>query len=244
MCLRYSACMAYIDFNLKELPREEMPRERLLMNGPSSLSNTELISIILGKGVKGEPVNILAQKLLAQFNGISEMRKASIGEVLSVKGIGLAKACQLLACFELGRRLSGVPIIKSKEYLDSDSVYKLVKPYLIDKDKEHFLIVALDARKRLIAVDNISIGTINQSLVHPREVFKTAINRRASFIVIAHNHPSGDSNPSADDISVTDRLVKASYTIGIPIIDHIIVGDNAYSSLKDDEYINIIADRP
>lgn len=230
--------MAYVDLSIKNLPEMERPRERLLLKGAAALSLGELLAIILGKGVSGEPVTILAQRIIAKFGDIKDLSKLSVQELISVKGIGLVKACQMVVCFEISRRMTGAPVIKSKEYINAKMIYKLVSPYLSGKHKENFLIVALDVRRRLIAVDNISIGTISQSLVHPREVFKAAINRRASSIVLAHNHPSGDTKPSLDDIKVTQRLVTLSYTLGIPILDHLIVSDNAYCSMKEEAYLS------
>lgn len=222
-------------FSVKELPVEERPRERLLMKGSSALSLAELLAIILGKGIKGQPAVVLSQRILARFG--YDISKLNVDDLLALNGIGVAKACQIVACFELGRRAAGMPILRSQEYNDANQIYKLVKPYLIGKEKEHFLVVSLDARRRLIAVDNISIGSISQTIAEPREVFKSAINRRASFVVLAHNHPSGDPEPTADDLAITERLVNVSYTIGIPVLDHIIVSENLYVSLYKEEYI-------
>lgn len=229
--------MQQSNFKLKDLPENERPRERLLSLGPAALSNSELLSLILNKGTKDHPVHVLSQKILSTFGDIFALKRISIGEILSIKGIGIAKACELMACIELSRRLSGTPILRSETYTSSNKIYNLIKPYLEDKQKEHFLIITLDARYRLIAMDNISIGTVNQSLVHPREIFKAAINRRASYIILAHNHPSGDSNPSKEDLIITDKLIDISALIGIPIIDHVIVGQSNYISFKDEEYI-------
>lgn len=224
-------------FKLKNLPKDERPRERLLSLGSAALTNSELLSLILSKGYKGQPVNILSQNILSDIGDIFALKRLSIGEMLAMKGIGIAKACELMACIELSRRLAGAPILRSEEYTSSKKVYGLIRPYLEDKQKEHFLIVTLDARYHLIAFDNISIGTVNQSLVHPREVFKAAINRRASYIILAHNHPSGDSSPSKEDLIVTERLVSISKVIGIPVLDHLVIGDSKYTSLKEEEYL-------
>ncbi len=225
---------------LKNLPKDERPRERMLSLGSAALTNSELLSLILNKGYKGAPVNMMSQNILSNIGDIFALKRLSIGEILSLKGIGMAKACELMACVELARRLSGAPILRSEEYTSSKKIYDLIRPYLEDKQTEHFLIITLDARYHLIAMDNISIGTVNQSLVHPREVFKAAINRRASFIILAHNHPSGDSNPSKEDLIVTEKLISISKVIGIPIIDHVIVGDANFMSLKDEEYLDTI----
>ena len=232
--------MQHKRFKLKNLPKDERPRERMLSLGSAALTNSELLSLILNKGYKGQPVNVMSQNILSNIGDIFALKRLSIGEILSLKGVGMAKACELMACVELARRLSGAPILRSEEYTSSKKIYDLIRPYLEDKQTEHFLIITLDSRYHLIAMDNISIGTVNQSLVHPREVFKAAINRRASFIILAHNHPSGDSNPSKEDLIVTEKLMSISKVIGIPIIDHVIVGDANFMSLKDEEYLGTI----
>ena len=227
---------------LKDLPFEERPRERLLLKGSSSLSAIELMALILGRGVPGESVINLSERILAKFGDLHNLGKISAQEFLSIDGIGVAKACQIVAAFEIARRISGGNLaLKSREYQKTEDIYKLVKPYLMSRQKEHFIIICLDSRKRLIGIDNISIGTINQSLVHPREVFKAAVNRSASYIILAHNHPTGDVSPSLDDITTTQRLVDASYMMGIPIVDHIIVSDQGYLSLRDEEYISYLS---
>ena len=223
--------------NLKDLPLEERPRERLLMKGAASLSAVELLSIILGKGVPGESVVNLSSNIVSKFGDLNSISKVSVEEFLPLKGMGLAKAAQLVASFELARRISGGSFIKSKIYSSSQDIYKLIKPYLMSREKEHFLVICLDTRRRLISIENLSIGTINQSLVHPREVFRVAIAKAASYIVLAHNHPSGDTSPSLDDVNTTQRLIEASRLVGIPIIDHLIVSDTDFLSLKDEEYI-------
>ncbi|OGC52182.1 hypothetical protein A2982_01695 [candidate division WWE3 bacterium RIFCSPLOWO2_01_FULL_39_13] len=232
--------MGYPNFSVKDLPENERPRERLMQMGASSLSLSEIIAIILGNGYSGEPATSLAQKLVMKYGDANDIGKLTAQELLAVKGIGVAKACKIAVCFELARRLSGGQTIKSKEYTSASDIHNLVKPYLLHREKEHFVVVSFDTRRRLIAVDNLSIGTVNESLVHPREVFKTAINRRASYIALVHNHPSGDVSPSNDDIVVTERLLKASYTMGIPVVDHLIVTDNAYKSVISSEMVSAL----
>jgi len=217
---------------IKDLPVAERPRERLLLVGAASLSLSEIISIILGQGTPQKPVMELSNQIIAKFGNLNEIGKASIEKFLSIDGIGIAKASRLYACLELSRRFSGGNFVKSKQYTNPKIVYSLLKPYFLHKEKEMFIVVSLGARRQLIAVDIVSIGTVSESLVHAREVFKTAINRGASAIFIAHNHPSGGLEASNEDIVITKRLVKTSYTIGIPIIDHLIVSDVGYLSMK------------
>ncbi len=189
---------------LKNLPICERPRERLLQKGVSSLSGVELLALVLERGFPGESVLDISINMLGKFGDLNSMRSASIEDLLSIEGIGIAKACQISAVFEIARRVSGGVQLKSQEYTKSDDVYRLIKPYLISRQKEHFMVICLDSRRKLLGIDNISIGTVNQSLVHPREVFKSAISKSASYIILAHNHPSGDVSPSIDDISTTD----------------------------------------
>lgn len=224
--------------SLKDLPFEERPRERLLMKGAASLSASELLAVILGKGVPGESVISMASKLISKFGDLNQISRISVEEFLSIKGMGIAKSCQLVASFELSRRISGGVFLKSKIYETSKDSYALVKPYLMSREKEHFLVICLDARKRLISIENLSVGTVNEVLIHPREVFKAAISKAASFIILAHNHPSGDLSPSIDDLVVTERLLEVSKIVGIPILDHLIVSDKEYLSFKDEEYID------
>lgn len=222
---------------IKNLPVAERPRERLLLVGAASLSLGELLSIIIGKGTPQKPVTELSNQILSKFGSLNNLAKVSISELVSIRGIGIASASRICASLEFGRRFSGGYTEKDKEYITPVSVYSLLKPYFLHKQKELFVVVSLDVRYKLIAVDIVSIGTVSESLIHAREVFKTAINRCASYIFISHNHPSGNVIPSTDDISITKRLVKTSYTIGIPILDHLIVSDSGYLSMKKEEYI-------
>jgi len=218
-------------FTIHDLPKEERPRERLVKFGEQALSSQELLQIILGRGVAGESVAVTAQKLLSQFGSLQKLAEAGIEELSSIKGIGLAKATQIKAAFEIGRRLSTqTPSYKSKELTDPEKVYQLIKSKIKDYHKEHFYIIALNSRNHSIA--EVSIGSLNASIVHPREVFAEAIKNKAASVIIAHNHPSGDPEPSDDDLEMTKRLVEADKILGIEVIDHIIVVKNNFFSLK------------
>lgn len=220
-------------FTLHDLPREERPRERLIQFGEKALSTQELLQLVLGRGVAGESVAVTAQKLLAQFGSLHRLADAGVEELSSVRGIGLAKAAQIKAACEIGRRLFvHAPSYKSKELIDPEKVYRLIKGKLKDYHKEHFYVIALDSRNGSLA--EVSIGTLNASLVHPREVFAEAIKNNAASVVIAHNHPSGDPEPSEDDLVLTRRLREAGRLLGIEVVDHIIVGKTGYRSLKKD----------
>lgn len=218
-------------FTIYDLPKEERPRERLVKFGEQALSAQELLQLILGRGVAGESVAVTAQKLLAQFGSLQKLSEASIEELSSIKGIGLAKAAQIKAAFEIGRRLSTqVPSYKSKELTDPEKVYRLIKSKLKDYYKEHFYIIALNSRNHSIA--EISIGSLNASIVHPREVFAEVIKNKAASVIFVHNHPSGDPEPSEDDLTITKRLAEAGKILGIEVVDHIIVGKNGFFSFK------------
>jgi len=219
-------------FTIHDLPAEERPRERLVEFGEQALSAQELLQLILGRGIAGESVAVTAQKLLAQFGNFQKLSEASIEELSSIKGIGLAKAAQIKATFEIGRRVSTQTLpYKSKELTDPKKVYQLIKSRLKDYHKEHFYIIALDSRNHSIM--EVSIGSLNASIVHPREVFAEAIKNNAASVIFAHNHPSGDPEPSEGDLMVTKRLVDAGKILEIEVVDHIIVTKDSFLSFKE-----------
>ena len=224
-------------FTIHDLPKEERPRERLVKFGEQALSAQELLQVILGRGVAGESVTVTAQKLLSQFGSLQCLAEASIEELSSIKGIGLAKATQIKAVFEIGRRLSvQTPSYKSKELTDPKKAYQLIKSKLKDYTREHFYIIALNSRNHSIV--EVSVGSLDASIVHPREVFSEAIKNKAASVIFAHNHPSGDPEPSEDDLEITKRLVKAGKILGIEVIDHIIVAKDKFLSMKEKGILN------
>jgi DNA repair protein RadC len=222
-------------FTLKDLPPEERPRERLVKYGEHALSIQELLQIILRSGTSGESVALLAQKLLAHFGNLEKIKEASIEELMSIKGIGLTKATQIKAALELGRRAELTIETHKRKILSPEDVFKLMKSKLKDYSKEHFYIIALTTRNTVIC--EISIGTLNSSLVHPREVFNEAIRHKASSIILIHNHPSNDPTPSKDDIEITIRLIESGKILDIEVIDHIIITKNNYFSFKERKLI-------
>ena len=218
-------------FTVWDLPVEERPRERLYQHGEEALSAQELLQVILGRGVAGESVSVTAQKLITRFGNLKSLSEASLEELSSVKGIGLAKAAQLKAAFEIGRRLTfAPPTANGKELNTPEKVFQLIRSKLKDHSREHFYIILLNTRN--ISLHEISVGTLNTSLVHPREVFAEAIKHRAASIILAHNHPSGDTTPSQQDKELTKRLVDAGKLLCIEVLDHVIVTDSAYLSFK------------
>lgn len=224
-------------FTLHDLPISERPRERLIRHGSEALSLQELLALILGRGVQGESVMTTAQKLLAQFGSLESLLDASVEDLQQVKGIGVAKACQIKACLEIARRVNDKSLDikqdkKKKRILSPQEVFKILKPKLAHHKKEHFVLISFDTRNTLLSIDTISIGTLNASLVHPRELFEIAIRHHAASVIIAHNHPSGDPYPSDEDIRVTAKLQEAGKLLGIQVLDHIIVGNDSFYSFS------------
>ncbi len=214
---------------IKDLPKCERPREKLEKYGPSRLSDSELLAILLGSGSRGMNVLELSRKILKKFSG-NGLARADVKELKNTFGLGTAKACEIAACFELGRRLlkgkKAVLIMSPKE------VYDEMRD-LRDHKKEHFVIFYLDTRNQVIQKEIISIGSLNANLVHPREVFEPAVRHLAAQIVLAHNHPSGDPEPSEDDLVITKRLVEAGKIMGIEVMDHVIVAKSGFMSFKE-----------
>jgi len=220
-------------FALHDLPKEERPRERLKKVGVDNLSLTELLALIIEKGRRGENVLNVAQNLISHFGNLARMREASIEELQQVRGIGFATACKLKAVFKLGEKIQNQPIKYGQKINSAEDVFNLLKNDLGLKKKEHFKILSLDSRNKLISIDDVSIGTINANLVHPREVFKTAIQNLASSIIVVHNHPSGDPEPSEADLETTKRLIKSAKLLDIDILDHIIITKIKFFSFKE-----------
>ena len=218
---------------IHDLPISERPRERLQKLGAEVLSAQELLALILGRGIAGESVMTTAQRLLSKFGNLRGIASASLEELTQVRGIGLAKAAQLKASFELVNRLEGYPETAKKIVVKTpEDAVALVKGRLKGKKKEHFLALLLDTRSHLVKTAEISIGSLDTSIVHPREVFKEAVSASAASIIFVHNHPSGDPAASEDDIEGTKRLAEAGEIMGIDVLDHIIIGDRDYLSLK------------
>lgn len=218
-------------FKLKKLPEEQRPREKLIRYGPDILKNEELMAIILNTGYRGETVLELSHRMIKEYGSKAITQEKNVGRLMETLDIPPVKACQVVACFELGRRFfkeepGRLPTLRSPEdaYRYLEEMEKL--------KKEQFRGLYLNTRNKIIHDEIISIGTLTANLVHPREVFQPAIEYLAAGIIIAHNHPSGDPNPSEDDLKVTRQMQKVGKTMAIELLDHIIIGNKRYVSLK------------
>ncbi len=220
-------------YTVRDLPIEERPRERLQKVGVDNLSTQELLALIIEKGGKGQSVLIVAQNLLAHFDNLQNIKNASLEELKKVKGIGFATACKIQAAFKLGEKAE-LHITKFGEKIENpEVVFNILRNEIGNKKKESFYILSLTTRNNLISVDKVSTGTLSASLAHPREVFLPAIKNSASTVIIVHNHPSEDTQPSEDDLNITKRLKEAGKILGIDVVDHIIVSRTNYFSFKD-----------
>lgn len=218
---------------IKELPPDLRPRERMLEAGPGSLSNAELLAILLRTGNNEESALQMAHRLLTNKGGLRFLGEAQLRELMSIKGVGLAKASQIKAAVELGRRIVALKGDSRTVVKSPGDVAALVMDEMRFLDREHFQILCLNTKNHVTARETVSIGGLDSSLVHPREVFKNPIKWSAAAIILIHNHPSGDPSPSKEDVAVTTRLVEAGRILGIGVLDHIIIGDDRYCSLKE-----------
>jgi DNA repair protein RadC len=216
---------------IKDLPKFERPREKLIKKGAKALKKEELLAILLRTGLKGKNALEIANDILIKYSD-KKLLDASYEELRNMRGVGPTKATQILAAIELGSRLFKE---KSEKEIYITSPEDIVKElaHIKENKKENFVALYLDARNKLIYKETISIGSLNASLVHPREVFEPAVRNLAAQIILAHNHPSGDPEPSEDDLEMTKRLVEASKILGIDVIDHIIITKNRFFSFKE-----------
>jgi DNA repair protein RadC len=223
----------YSSVTIHALPMDERPHERLQRLGTEALSAQELLALILGRGISGESVMVTAQRLLGHFHNLKGVAGASLEELAGIRGIGIAKACQIQAAFEISSRANDLAEHGIRTAIKTpEDAFNLVARNLAGRKKEHFLALMLDTRGQLIKIAPISIGSLDSSIVHLREVFKEAVAASAASIIFAHNHPSGSTEASEDDIALTRRLSEAGQIMGIEVLDHIIVADGDFLSLK------------
>lgn len=222
---------------IKDFPKEERPRERFIHYGPNSLSNQELLAIILRTGTKRESVLQLSQRLISEFQGLRMLMNASLEELTRIKGVGEAKAIQLLAAIELGKRIANMKNEERYVIRSPEDGANYVMEEMRFLTQEHFVCLFLNTKNEVIHKQTIFIGSLNASIVHPRELFKEAFRRSAASMICLHNHPSGNPMPSREDIEVTKRLAECGKILGVEVLDHIIIGDKRYVSLKEKGYL-------
>ncbi|MCY9658995.1 DNA repair protein RadC [Paenibacillus chondroitinus] len=222
---------------LREVPTEERPRERMLQYGAEALSHAELLAIILRTGTVSESAVRLANRILSESGGLRSLVDMSKDQLTQIKGIGDAKALQILAGIELGRRIAKSTFAERITIRSPKDIANLMSEELRYLQKEHFVCLFLNTKNHVLAQETLSMGSLNASIVHPREVFRAAIKRSSASIVCVHNHPSGDPTPSPEDIQLTHRLVEAGTIIGIEVLDHVIIGDQRFISLKEEGFM-------
>ncbi len=218
---------------IKDLPLSERPRERLMQDGASVLSDAELLGILIRTGSRQDTAVQLAERILVEINGLHELPRVTADEIKKVKGFGPAKAVTLLAAAELAKRLSNRFRVEAVTVSSPGDAAGLVMEEMRHYQKEHFRVVMLDTKNKVLGIEDISIGSLNTSLVHPREVFRPAIRKACASVILVHNHPSGDPTPSREDLDVTRRLCEAGKLMGIEILDHVVIGDGRYLSFRE-----------
>ena len=222
---------------IKDYLREERPMEKLLKNGVAILDNKELLAILIGSGTKEKNAIELSNDILAnKFIG-NQLLYSSVEELMEIKGIGMSKATRIVSGIELGRRLGMINSFDKMSYNSPESVADYFYDHYKTSNKEEFVILILDSKNKLLALDSVSVGTINSTIVHPREVFKSAIKKSANSIILVHNHPSGDPHPSKEDLQITRRLSEVGDIVGIKVLDHIVIGSNKHFSFKENNLI-------
>ena len=223
---------------VKDLPLDDRPREKLLLRGAQNLSDAELVAILLRTGKKGKSVISIAQEILIKEGNLSSLASKSIESLVKNEGIGNDKAATLLAAFEISRRIqSQSKWFSNKKITSPQDIADIFVPLLRDEVKERFIVVCLNSANKIIKYEIISIGNLNSSIVHPREVYKVAIDSLAASIILIHNHPSGNTEPSNEDISITRKIVEAGKIMDIPVFDHLIIAGNNYVSFVEKRLI-------
>jgi DNA repair protein RadC len=226
-----------MNYKIKDLPLDERPREKLKLKGKESLSNEELVAIILKTGNKDESVKELAIRLVKNLNNIQDLNDITINDLMKIKGIKEAKAITLIAAIELGKRVYFYQDNKKKKITSATEIYEFFKPLIIGLKQEKLFAVFLNTKNEIITYETIFIGTQNKSITHPREIFNRAIKNSAVKIILVHNHPTNDPTPSNEDIKFTDEMSKIGNLLKIPIIDHIVIGSNNYFSFFDNHML-------
>ncbi len=223
--------------NIKELPSEERPVEKLLLNGADTLTNSELLAVLIGSGSKDSSAIELSEKILALKGGLSGLATISANELTGIPGIGPKKAASIISALAIGRRVATSPRDKKIRLSSTSGLAEFFMEDMRYSRKEYFKVLMVNVKLEIIGVETVSIGELTGAPVHPRETFEPAIRKGAAAVCFAHNHPSGDPRPSEDDLKITKRLVECGDILGIRVLDHIIIGDGVYTSLKEEGYI-------
>jgi DNA repair protein RadC len=218
---------------VKEMPAEERPRERMAQAGAQALSSTELLAIILRTGMGGENVIAMARRILADHGGLAGLAKADFAQLCAVNGLGPAKSSQLMAAFELGRRLMAEAPEEGFQIRSPSDASHILLPLIGHKEQENFVVLYLDTRNRVTEREMLYKGSLNTSLVRVAEVFRGAVRRNCAAIIVSHNHPSGDPSPSPEDVALTRRLVDAGKLLDVDVLDHLVIGHNRYVSMRE-----------
>lgn len=218
---------------IRDFPTEERPRERLRTHGAGNLSNSELMAILLRTGLEGENVVAMSVRLLATVDGLQGLSRVNYEELCELKGISDAKACQLLAGIELGRRVSGLEPNAAPRIGSPADIAKLYMPEMSAYDREHMRVVLLNTKNQVVGADDLYVGSVNAALVRPAEVFAAAVRRNLPAVMVVHNHPSGDPTPSPEDIRLTAQLVEAGRILDVEVIDHVVIGQGRYVSMRE-----------
>lgn len=218
---------------VKEMPKEERPRERLVSSGPGALSNEELVAILLRTGMKDVSVLELSKRVLYHLESFDDLKRMTVHELLQIDGIKEAKATTMIAAIELGRRLESIRKTPKTVIQNIHDVYRLLAHEMSHLEQEHFVVIYLTIKSEVIKHETIFIGTIHQTLIHPREIFKNAIRLSAAAVIFVHNHPTGDSTPSHADLDATEGLKEAALLVGIDWIDHIVIGKHEFYSIRE-----------
>lgn len=223
---------------IKDLPLDDRPREKLILRGSQSLTDAELLAILLRTGKKGKSVVALAQEIISKEGNLAKLASRSLAELRKNSGVGKDKAATLLAAFEISRRiLSQQKWHSEKKITSPEDVANIFIPLFRDELKENFVVVCLNSANKIIKYETISVGNLNSSVVHPREIFKSALEQSAASIILLHNHPSGNPEPSNEDITITKKLVEAGKLMDIPVFDHLIIAGNNYTSFVEKRLI-------
>lgn len=219
------------------IPKDELPREKIIKSGVESLSDLELLVVILGYGTKDNDVFVMAQKLLKTVGGLKGLKDARLGLLLDIKGMKLAKATKTLASIELARRMNSRLVehnVYLKKPLDS---YNFLMEQLENELQEQFFLIMLNTKHKVVSSVRLFVGSLDLHLIHPRDIFREAVKNNAKFLILAHNHPSGDTTPSNQDLETTKSIVELGMMMGIRVIDHLIISKDGYRSLKEENYI-------